>query len=32
VVADISKELRVCSVEMLLEIDGKSGFSLAQGQ
>lgn len=32
VVADISRELRVCSVEMLLEIDGKSGFSLAQGQ
>lgn len=32
VVSVISKELRVCSVELLLEIDGKSGFSLAQGQ
>ncbi|KAI9332597.1 hypothetical protein DFJ73DRAFT_896834, partial [Zopfochytrium polystomum] len=31
-VSDISKKIRVCSLEMLLEIDGKKGYSLAQGQ
>ncbi len=32
IIAKISKELRICSVEMLLELDNKIGFSLAQGQ
>jgi isocitrate dehydrogenase len=28
----ISQDIRICSAEMLLEIDGKKGYSLAQGQ
>lgn len=31
-IADICKYFRVCSVEILLEINGKPGYSLAQGQ
>ncbi len=29
---EISKHLRICSLEMLLNIDNKNGYSLAQGQ
>ncbi|KAI8909495.1 hypothetical protein EDD86DRAFT_190708 [Gorgonomyces haynaldii] len=32
VAAKVSEKLRVCSLEMLLTLDGKKGFSLAQGQ
>ena len=28
----ISNQIRICSIEMLLEIDGKKAYSLAQGQ
>lgn len=28
----INPEIRICSIEMLLEIDGKKAYSLAQGQ
>ncbi|KAJ3203343.1 hypothetical protein HDU67_010243 [Dinochytrium kinnereticum] len=32
VVSKLAKKARVCSIEMLLEIDGKKMYSLAQGQ
>ncbi|KAJ3117304.1 hypothetical protein HDU96_007210 [Phlyctochytrium bullatum] len=32
VLSKLAKKARICSVEMLLEIDGKQMFSLAQGQ
>jgi hypothetical protein len=31
-VSTVAKTVRVCSLEMLLQIDGKNMFSLAQGQ
>ncbi|KAJ1547505.1 hypothetical protein HK405_005673 [Cladochytrium tenue] len=31
-ISAVSKKVRVCSLEMLLVVDGKKGYSLAQGQ